>query len=480
MNNSKNQTFFFHDYETFGIHPAYDRPCQFAGIRTDSEFNPVGKPLVVYAQPTPDYLPSPTACLITGITPQIASQQGMNEASFMQRIHQEMMQPQTCSLGYNTLRFDDEVTRYTLFRNFQDPYAREWKQGNSRWDLIDLVRACYALRPEGMVWPEKEDGSPSFKLEHLSVANGLSHDKAHDALSDVYATIGLAKKLKQAQPKLFNYFQSLRSKHEVKALINTQQLTPLVHVSGRIASAQGCCAWVVPLMWHPQQTNKVLVANLTMDISPLLELEPETLAKNWFTSHADLQASGQLPVPLKWIQINKCPILAPAKTLLPENAERLGIDRAACLQRLSQLKQQQAPLLDKLAKMLAVAETSYTPADVDAALYDGFADSHDKALIQQVAQLSADELAGFDSDFHDSKYQQLLFRYRARNWPQSLNDSEQQRWIAFCRERLYQDSAPWTTLPSYLAEIEQLAELHQQDSKKMRILQQLYLYAEQM
>jgi len=474
------ETFLFHDYETFGIHPAYDRPCQFAGVRTDAEFNPIDKPVVVYSQPTPDYLPSPTACLVTGITPQIAMQQGMNEASFIQRIMQEMMVPQTCSLGYNTLRFDDEVTRYTLFRNFQDPYAREWKSGNSRWDLIDLVRACYALRPEGITWPEREDGLPSFKLEHLSVANQLSHEKAHDALSDVYATIGLAKKLKQAQPKLFNYFQSLRSKQEVKALIDTQQLTPLVHISGRISSAQGCCAWVVPLLWHPQQTNKVLVANLTMDTTPLLEQDAQTLAQHWFTSHAELEAAGQQPVPLKWIQINKCPILAPAKTLLPENAERLGIDRQACLNRLTALKQQQAALVSKLQQMLELSEQTYSTADVDAALYDGFADQHDKGLIQQVAGASPEMLSGFDASFNDAKYQQLLFRYRARNWPQSLSADEQQRWVDFCRERIYAEHAPWTTLAGYLAEIEQLAEQHQHDSKKMRILQQLYLYAEQM
>ena len=474
------QTFLFHDFETFGIHPAYDRPCQFAGIRTDSDFNPIDKPLTIFSQPTADYLPSPEACLITGITPQIAMQQGMNEASFIKRIHQEMMVPQTCSLGYNTLRFDDEVTRHTLFRNFHDPYAREWQNGNSRWDLIDLVRACYALRPDGITWPEREDGLPSFKLEHLSAANGLAHEHAHDALSDVHATVALAKKLKEAQPKLFSYFQSLRSKHEVKALINTQQLTPLVHISGRISSAQGCCAWVVPIMWHPQQPNKVLVINLTMDIAPLLELSAETLAKHWFTAYAELETAGQKPVPLKWIQINKCPIVAPAKTLLPENAQRLGIDREACLQQLATLKQHQTMLQEKLGQMVVCAEREPTEQDADASLYDGFANEHDKALINHIAQLSADELMGFHADFHASKYQKLLFRYRARNWPQSLNADEQQRWMEFCRERLYTESAPWMTLARYLTEIERLAEVHQHDSKKMRILQQLYLYAEQM
>ena len=194
MNTPNQPTFLFHDYETFGVDPRRDRPVQFAAIRTDAEFNPIGKPIELFAQLSPDYLPAPDACLITGITPQIAQQRGMPECEFMRKIHQYMSEPGTCTLGYNSIRFDDEVTRYTCYRNFIDPYAWSWQHGNSRWDLLDVIRACHALRPEGIEWPENDEGFTSFKLEHLSVANGIEHSNAHDAMADVIATIELAKK----------------------------------------------------------------------------------------------------------------------------------------------------------------------------------------------------------------------------------------------------------------------------------------------
>src|SRR5690606_22124338 len=144
------------------------------------------EPLVIYCQPTEDMLPQPEACLITGITPQKAKSEGIREVEFIRLIHEQFSKPDTCVAGYNSIRFDDEVTRNTLYRNFFDPYAREWQNGCSRWDLIDVMRLAYALRPDGIQWPTREDGLPSFRLEDLTRANGVEHEAAHDAMSDVF------------------------------------------------------------------------------------------------------------------------------------------------------------------------------------------------------------------------------------------------------------------------------------------------------
>lgn len=178
-------TFYWHDYETWGSNPRVDRPAQFAGIRTDLDLNIIGEPLVLYCKPPPDLLPDPEACLITGITPQQALSSGVLEYQFIAAIHNELSRPNTCCVGYNNIRFDDEITRHLLYRNFYDPYEREWKNGNTRWDIIELVRACYALYPEGINWPLNEEGKISFKLEDIALANGLAPYKSHDALSDV-------------------------------------------------------------------------------------------------------------------------------------------------------------------------------------------------------------------------------------------------------------------------------------------------------
>ena len=216
---------FWYDYETTGIDPRRDRPLQVAGIRTDEALNEIEAPLNFYCRPSDDILPHPAACLITGITPQRLEEQGLGEAEFMTRLHAELSRPGTCVAGYNTLRFDDEVTRYSLYRNFFDPSAREWQGGNSRWDLIDLVRTAYALRPEGIQWPLNDEGVVTLKLERLTEANGLEHGQAHDALSDVRATIAMARLLRQRQPKLYDFLYRLRGKHAV--LDQVQLLKPL-------------------------------------------------------------------------------------------------------------------------------------------------------------------------------------------------------------------------------------------------------------
>lgn len=201
---------FWHDYETTGINPRCDRPLQVAGVRTDFDLNEIDEPISLYCRPSDDILPHPAACLVTGITPQLLAEQGLCEAEFMTRVHAQLAQPGTCGAGYNTLRFDDEVTRYSLYRNFFDPYAREWQGGNSRWDLIDIVRTAYALRPDGIQWP-LQDGRTSLRLELLSKANGIDHGHAHEALSDVRATIALARLIRQKQPKLYDWLFQLRS-----------------------------------------------------------------------------------------------------------------------------------------------------------------------------------------------------------------------------------------------------------------------------
>lgn len=320
---------YWHDYETFGINPASDRPSQFAGIRTDEQLNLLGDPLVLYCQPPVDRLPSVEACLITGITPQMARQNGVREAEFITSIHQQLSQPGTCGTGYNSLRFDDEVTRYTLYRNFYDPYAREWQNDCSRWDIIDLARMTYAMRPDGIEWPKSDNGDPSFRLEKLTAANGIAHDSAHDALSDVYATIELGKLILARQPKLFQWLYGLRNKRLVAEQIDIRQAKPLVHTTRMYPAAQGCTSLVLPLVYESGNKNSVLVYDLRFDPAAWLDSSVDELKSCLFTPRAEL-VEGVQRLPVKSIKINKCPAIAPLSTMGETEAERIQLDMDAC------------------------------------------------------------------------------------------------------------------------------------------------------
>jgi exodeoxyribonuclease I len=438
---------FWYDYETTGIDPRRDRPLQLAGIRTDEHLNEIGEPLNIYCQPSDDILPHPAACLVTGITPSKLAQHGLDEAEFMSRVHAELSLPGTCGVGYNSLRFDDEVTRYSLYRNFYDPYAREWQGGNSRWDLIDLVRTAYALRPEGIVWPE-ENGQVTLKLERLTEANGIAHGQAHDALSDVRATIGLARLLRNKQPKLYDYLYRLRTKPRVQEQVRLLQ--PLVHISGRYAGARHYLAVVLPLAWHPRNRNALIVCDLHADIAPLLNEPAETLRTRLYTRRDQL-AEGELPVPLKLLHINRCPVVAPMNVLREQDIQRLQLDITAYHAQAEQLRANAALWQDKLVQVYG--EEQFAPnQDPEQQLYEGFIGDRDRRLCEQVRRADPQHLAEATWPFDDERLPELLFRYRARNFAATLSDAEQARWRVFCQQRL---SCPEYGAPNTLEQFEQ-------------------------
>ena len=473
-------TILWHDYETWGISPKFDKPSQFAGIRTDVDLNIIGEPEMFYCQPPQDYLPQPEACLVTGITPQKALREGLTEAEFADRIHGLFTQPNTCVAGYNSIRFDDEVTRYLLYRNFYDPYAREWQNGNSRWDIIDMVRACYALRPEGIEWPTVErDGEQvvSFRLELLTQANGISHEAAHDAMSDVYATIAMAKLIKEKQPKLYEFIFNLKNKKQVAELIDVYNMTPVVHTSSKVSSVHGCTSWFAPVCYHPINKNAVIAIDLAQDPTPLFELSSEEIKARLYTRYDDL-AEDELPIPIKLIHLNKCPIIAPAKTLLPENAERLAIPRELCLENLKRLKQY-TELRDKLTDVFAESDFGDEPVEAEFALYGGKFFSHsDKAQMDILHQLAPEQLGTHPFQFQDERLSTLLFSYRARNFPYTLDDGEQQKWQAHCQNRLQHGKKGLLSIDEFMIKIEDLAHQHEQNQAKMAVLKALYEYVQ--
>ncbi len=468
------ETFYWHDYETWGTNPALDRPSQFAGVRTDAELNIIGEPLVQYCRPTPDYLPNPEACLVTGITPQQALEEGVCEAEFIARIHAELAQPRTCTVGYNSIRFDDEVTRYTLYRNFYDPYAREWQNGNSRWDLIDVMRLCYALRPDGLNWPMREDGSPSFRLEELTAANGLSHESAHDALSDVLATIDLAKLLRGAQRKLYDYALTLRNKRTVAAMLNTQSQVPVLHVSGRLPALRACSALVMPLAAHPVNKNSVIVYDLSVDPTPLIELDGAEVARRVFSSAAEL-GEDTPRIPLKEIHLNRAPIVATAKLVDDAAAQRLALDMDSCRRHWAMLHRA-GGLQEKLMGIYQQREFNGSD-DPDTQLYGGFFGDDDRRQMERIRQLGPEELAHEVFQFKDARLPELLWRYRARNFPQQLNEAERKRWFAFCKQRLRSPVAPLHGFDTFRRRLQELAEEPRSDFQQ-HLLQELYDYAD--
>ncbi|MDP4546842.1 exodeoxyribonuclease I [Marinobacter sp. MDS2] len=474
------RSFYWHDYETFGVDPLHDRPSQFAGVRTDADLNVIEDPLVIYCKPTDDYLPSPEACLITGITPQKALEDGFPEAEFIAQINEAFSQPGTCVVGYNSLRFDDEVTRNTLYRNLRDPYAREWQNGNSRWDIIDMVRLTYALRPEGINWPRKEDGSPSFRLEELTAANGIAHEAAHDAMSDVWATIAVAKLIKEKQPKLFDFVLKNKDKHAARQMLDTATMKPVFHISAKFPASRGCCALVAPLAEHPTNKNQVIVYDLREDPTELINATPKQIQERVFTSQAEL-GEGVARFPLKGIQVNKCPVLAPANMLSTLSKERLAeLELDGDVLRANLAKLRNAP--DLPARIAKAFDRSFEGSDLtdpDEQLYaGGFISNADRERLKDLIAQPVETLGEQEVRFDDERLNEMLFRYRARNYPNTLSGEEMERWETFRTERLMNPKKGWRSLEAYGLELQRLASDPELTSRNQQILEDLHLYGE--
>ena len=466
---------YWHDYETFGIDPKYDRLSQFAGIRTDEELNIISDPLTLYCKPADDCLPDPYACMVTGITPQKALADGINEAEFISAIHKEFSKPGTCIAGFNNIRFDDEFTRNALYRNFFNAYAHEWQHGNSRWDIIDTVRLTRALRPEGINWPE-QDGRPSIRLELLTAANSIIHEAAHDAMSDVYATIAVAKLIKEKQPRLYHYIYGMRKKAEVSQQINLRTREAILHVSSRYSAERGAIAMVMPICQHPVNKNGFIVYDLGVHPEEFFTADAEEMAARLYTPAADLP-EGVSRIPLKQIHINKCPVIVPLKTMDSSAAERLNIDIDLCVQHRELILQH----IDEFAaKTAAIFQQSDFPevSDPDGQLYSGgFFSRDDNQRMDTIRNTPVSELAALHFNFDDPRLETMLFRYRARNFPETLSKEDKKQWDDYRQDKFSNPATSHRTMNQFLTEIDSIRQAPDTIGSQLAVLEDLVEYA---
>jgi exodeoxyribonuclease-1 len=462
------KTFFFYDLETSGLSAQHDRIMQFAGIRTDMELNQVGESVNVLVKLNDDTLPSPDAIMVTGITPQQTQADGYSEAEFAKLLIDEVFTPDTITVGFNNVRFDDEFIRHLLWRNFHDPYEWSWRDGRSRWDLLDVVRMTRALRPDGIVWPVDDKGQPTNRLELLASSNGLVHTKAHDALSDVEALIGVTKLIKEKQPQLYAYLLQLRDKSEVKKLVNLDDKQPFVYVSGRLDSEFNKATVAFPLT--AGTNGNVVVYDLRYDPTPFIGLEPKELAKKFYASWEERSTEGFEKLPVKELQYNRTPAVAPLGVLAGQDGWRLiGLSEEIIAKHKSILLG--APGFAENIRGLFENKQEYKKtSDPEGKLYDGFVADVDKMRIDAVRQADEKALADFHPTFSDDRLPELLLHYKARSFPRSLAEDESIAWEKWRASRITTD------LPSFMKSLQRLSKTN--DDSKQFLLQELQLWAE--
>ncbi|OHX64081.1 exodeoxyribonuclease I [Flammeovirga pacifica] len=473
---------FFYDYETFGRDPKKDKIAQFAGVRTDLDLNIIEEPIIKFCQPSLDFLPEPEACLITGITPQIAQNNGIPEYQLMRIIKNALGKKGTCHIGYNNISFDDEFSRHAFYKNFIDPYSHEWADNNSRTDALEILRLTYALRPEGINWPDNDEGKKSFRLEHLSVANGISHENAHDAMSDVYATIEVLKLVKNNQPRLFEFALKMRNKNiakeEIEKAISNNNY--LLKVSPYVPVENGHLSFVYPIALDHSNKNAYLAYDLRVDPQLLKELSLDELQERMFKKKEDMEEGEERPGLTQCI-INKSHVYCDPRTLTKERAQQLDIN----LEQINKNKDLLIEILkDKevLSKIHQVFNREFDiDPDVDAQLYDKFIGNFDRSIANRLTMVDNPDAINLSNfNFSDDRLKELLFRYKGRNFFNQLTDNEKEVFKTFCRARVINGEGISTNMISYRNNLKQLIKEYEEDERALGILTALNEYTNQL
>ena len=463
------QTFFFYDLETSGLSARQDRIMQFAGQRTDMNLEPIGEPYNVLVALNDDTLPSPDALMVTGITPQKTVDEGYTEAQFARMLSEEIFTPDTIAVGFNNVRFDDEFIRHLLWRNFYDPYEWSWKDGRSRWDLLDVVRLTRALRPEGIEWPFDDKGEPTNRLELITQANGIAHENAHDALADVTALIDVTKLVKDKQPQLYDYLLKMRDKKQVQKLVNLDDKKPFVYASGRYDKEFAKTTVAFPL--SSGRHGAVIVYDLRYDPTPFVDLSADDLAAKIFATWEQRQAEDFVSLPVKELQYNRCPAVAPLGVLEQGDGwQKISLD-AKTAQKHQNILLSHPDFAEKLRGIFENKPAFKKMPDPEAQLYDGFLNDRDRIRVEAVRNADERELADFHPEFQDERLVPLLLHYKARNFPRTLSQDELQQWESWRAQHLQ------AQLPQFMASLQRLAPTAN-DNDRQFTLQELQLWAE--
>jgi len=467
------QSFYFYDTETTGTRPSSSRIMQFAGIRTDKDLNVIGEPDDILIKLSPDILPEPDAILIHGVSPQQTLQDGITEAEFSRYFQEKIATPDTIFVGFNSVRFDDEFVRYMMYRNFHEPYEWQWKDGRSRWDLLDAIRMVRALRPDGIEWPFGEDGRPTVKLTAMTEINGLEHKNAHTAIADVQATIDLARLVREKQAKMFDYLVGLRGKRDVAKVVEAG--VPFVYTSGKYPSEYLKTTLVHMLIKHPKR-DAAVVYDLRIDPTPFIAMSDDGLAECWGLKWGE--EGTRLPV--KTLQYNRCPAVAPAGVLDEESRERIGLDIEAAEKHLGTLKAH-PDFADRIAEAVGIlddkqASLQLEDAHVDTQLYDSFWSELDRTMLGVVRSHAPATLVELMPKLTSKRMQKLLPLYKARNYPDLLTPEERDAWEVYRQEKLLLGGAS----SAYAKFVERLQQLTKDraDSNSRYLLTELQLYAE--
>ena len=442
-------TFFWYDYETTDLDWYRARPVQVAGIRTDESLEREGKLGELYCQPAPDHLPRIGSVLTHRVSPVHARDRGIREFEFAKKVHKQLHAEGTCTVGFNATTFDHRITHHLFFRNLFDPYRWHWKDSStSKWDIIELCRAAYALRRDILLWPYDDEGYAAFKLHKLALENSIRSEYSHRAVSgqdphsaadDVRLTLDLARLLKGASKNLWDYSRSCQSVEHVVRSIRTTFLI----VNTTVLRQRGAATIAGFLGQDPNDKNRNYAFDLSYNPAEFFDANAESLLTYKPKSSAD-NRDPRRHVPILRFRANASPYVMEFDLSNPMSEARQGLLDGLQLAPLDEL-QRRFSALDSNTKfktrVVELNKPSYPErACPEENLYGLDVDRSDRAQLTRIRKsIGRPNWWKNERHFRAKWLPGMVLRFRARNFPETLSDKEAEDWRDYCRQRLLRE-----------------------------------------
>ena len=345
--------------------------------------------------------------------------------------------PGIVQAGFNSVKFDDEFVRFTLYRNLYDPYSPRWPvRGSSRLDALNMIRAVSIASPDAMRWPTDDDGVPSYKLEDLAAENDvefLAH--AHDALSDARATLALAQMVKRNATDIWMFAIQESDRNSVESRLqddlNDRQDGTLMHVSENYGNARRCAAPIVTVCKHPRYRNWYVIIDLAHDPTVLLDTHPSDIRDRLYKKTEDLEADDETRPPLGHVALTKAPLVLRNEARTANQMSELAGYNMTTVLRHREIARRHKRELQRICNEVFDIAHDGPPRDAEQSLYDGkFPSNHEKLAIQDIREriLARERPSSADIRQLPEKYQTLAMRMMTRMRPDLLSNSQRERW----------------------------------------------------
>lgn len=269
----------------------------FAAIRTDGNLDEIDR-FQVRSRLLPHVVPHPSALCTNGLPiGHLLDETLPAHYDMVRSIRQRLLSwSPSIFIGYNSIRFDEEMLRQALFQTLHNAYLTN-THGNCRADALSLVMAATTLSPTCLSVPRGPQARPIYRLEGLATANGIAHGNAHDAMGDVAATVELCRIVCDRSSELWQRFVRFSKKATVAEFVDSEDGFLLTEFYANEAHH----AAVVCIGRDPDQPNARFCLRLDCGIDRLAAMSEQDL-------RAELSVK---PSPIRRIRVNAAPTLTP-------------------------------------------------------------------------------------------------------------------------------------------------------------------------